>query len=232
MGYGHAACLKKHGRHWYLLDSERGHPLNLDSTPPEEGWHQVSGHTYTLTSITPTRQLARLDPTSDEWNQRIEIDWTAGSPPTQHRHRPAPPTHQERAPPSPTPTPNPIATHHTNDTLAHPQPPQPCTRTAPATTREKQTNKQPKRKQTKGQKVTGPMDAFVQRTNPIPPAQLTEAASPPPPPPLKGKPATDKPCSHKPPPPRTRAPPQDKRKPLPSNKTGPHRPTYQTPSPT
>ena len=51
--YGHAVCLKYHNQKWYLIDSEKPEPIDLDSIPEREGWGQVCGIIYTLTAHEP-----------------------------------------------------------------------------------------------------------------------------------------------------------------------------------
>jgi hypothetical protein len=63
---GHAVCLKKHENTWYLLDSEVGSPINLDTTPGKQEWQLLCGHTYTMTPTLP-RDQGLFDPTGPQW---------------------------------------------------------------------------------------------------------------------------------------------------------------------
>ena len=81
-GYGHAACLRIHNQQWYLLDSERPGPINLDSIPSEQGWQKVSGHTYILTEEQPPElELNRFDPHGTNYTDRYQTGTVPDTPP-------------------------------------------------------------------------------------------------------------------------------------------------------
>ena len=51
--YGHAVCLQHYQQKWYLIDSERKGPTDLDSLLEEEGWGLVYGKVFTLQNRPP-----------------------------------------------------------------------------------------------------------------------------------------------------------------------------------
>ena len=79
--YGHAVCVKKHNGSWYLLDSEKHHPVNLDTT--HHGWEHLYGHVYALTPSQPN--LTYFDPEGPQWRQENidggTIDMEEDTPP-------------------------------------------------------------------------------------------------------------------------------------------------------
>ena len=176
--YGHAVCLKKYRRHWYMLDSENPGPINLDSTPLSQGWHQVQGHAYITTDEVPTRQLARMDPHSNEWamrGQQAVIDLTNNDPEDLEIE-----THQPE-PLHPKPVPG---AEQLPEILRPPEEPAepPTTQNAPAPptanrmtdNRERQNQAQapPPKKKRLIQVANGPIDKFVIRTARDPPPAL------------------------------------------------------------
>jgi hypothetical protein len=81
-GYGHAACLRTHNHQWYLLDSENPGPINLDTTPTEQGWQKISGHTYILTEELPSEiELNRFDPYGDNYTDPYQTGTVPDTPP-------------------------------------------------------------------------------------------------------------------------------------------------------
>ena len=81
IAYGHAVCVKKHNGTWYLLDSEKHHPVNLDTT--HHGWEHLYGHVYALTPSQPN--LTYFDPEGPQWRQENidggTIDMEEDTPP-------------------------------------------------------------------------------------------------------------------------------------------------------
>ncbi len=85
-GYGHAACLRIHNQQWYLLDSEKPGPINLDTTPSEQGWQKVSGHTYILNEELPSElELNRFDPYGTNYTERLQTGTVPDTPPSLHK---------------------------------------------------------------------------------------------------------------------------------------------------
>jgi exonuclease III len=59
ISYGHAVCVKQHNGTWYLLDSEKAHPIKLDEQPNGKGWDNLYGAIYVITPGPPN--IAGLD---------------------------------------------------------------------------------------------------------------------------------------------------------------------------